>query len=281
MPDHLLKQPRARRRSSSRRACAILVLPVLLGGCEYGRGAIAMMQSTAAFTACTPDPRILCEPGSEALAAQLAAQLPQAMAAIEQAQFSPFVSTVRVVAYASRESYARYGGVGPESAGAATRGAAHISPAILRHPDGLAKILAHEMSHVHLAQHLGSVKMISLPRWFMEGLATWASDGGGGPVYEPNVRHAIRHGRHFEPIAWQPWWRPFQPPPKGMSWPVYYSQTRMFVRFMHESDPAAFRRLLERLGAREAFPDAIATAYGRPLDALWREFLASLGPGAG
>ncbi len=50
----------------------------------------------------------------------------------------------------------------------------------------------------------------------------------------------------------------------------------MFVTFMHDRDPQAFRRLLDRLGARQPFAEALAAAYGRPLDALWKEFLDSL-----
>jgi hypothetical protein len=66
-------------------------------------------------------------------------------------------------------------------------------------------------------------------------------------------------------------------PPQAMSWPVYYSQTGMFVGFMHDTDPAAFGKMLAALGRREAFADAVSASYGRPLAALWQEFLASLG----
>lgn len=271
MPDAPL-QPRTRRL----RACLALVLPLLLGGCEYGRYLVAMTHSTAAFTACTPDPRILCEPGAQTLAGRIAPLVPAALATVERRQFPSFAGPVRIVVYASRDSFARYGGVSPTAAGVATRGAVHISPVILQHPDGPGPIVAHELSHLNLALQLGSWRMARLPGWFMEGLAVWVSGGGGGAVYEPNVRHAIRHGKHFEPIAAQPWWRPFQPPPAGMSWAAYYSQTRMFVAFMHDADPPAFGKMLAALGRREAFADAVATSYGRPLATLWQEFLASL-----
>lgn len=78
-------------------------------------------------------------------------------------------------------------------------------------------------------------------------------------------------------IEVQPWWRPFQTPPKAMTWPVYYSQTGMFVSFMHDTDPAAFGKMLAALGRRKAFADAVSASYGRPRAALWREFVASLG----
>ncbi len=258
------------------RICAALVLPLLLGGCEYGSHLVAMTRSTSAFTVCTPDPRILCEPGAQALAASIAPLVPDAMAMIESKQFTAFDEPVRIRVYASPESFSRFSGASADAAGIATRGAVHISPTILRHPDGLAPIVAHELSHLNMALRLGRWSMVRLPGWFSEGLATWASGGGGGPAYEPNIRHALRNGRHFEPIGLQPWWRPFQKPPAHMSWTVYYSQTRMFVTFMHDRDPQAFRRLLDRLGARQPFAEALAAAYGRPLDALWKEFLAGL-----
>lgn len=258
------------------RICAALVLPLVLGGCEYGSHLVAMTRSTSAFTACTPDPRILCEPGAQKLAARIAPLVPQAMATILGKQFPAFDEPVRIRVYASPESFSRFSGAGAGVAGIAIRGAVHISPMILRHPDGLAKIVAHELSHLNMALRLGRWRMVRLPGWFSEGLATWASGGGGGPAYAPNIRHAIRNGRHFEPIALQPWWRPFQKPPEHMSWTVYYNQTRMFVAFMHDRDPQAFRRLLDRLGAREPFGEALAAAYGRPLEDMWREFVASL-----
>jgi hypothetical protein len=254
----------------------VLALSLLLGGCDYGRHLVAMTRSTAAFTACTSDPRILCEPGAAKLAATIAPLVPPAMAAIAARQFPTFAAPVRIYVYASPEGFSRHSGAGTAAAGMATRDAVHISPAILRHPDGPAGIVAHELSHLNMALQLGAWRMVRLPGWFSEGLATWASGGGGGPAYEPNLRHAIRNGRHFEPIDLQPWWRPFQTPPAHMSWPVYYNQTRMFVTFMHDRDPAAFRGLMDRLGERMPFSRAVAEAYGRPLSALWREFIASL-----
>ena len=121
------------------RACAVLVLSSLMGGCEYGQQLVAMTRSTSAFTACTPDPRILCEPGSEALAARIAPLVPQGLAIIAVKQFPSFPKPVRLYVYASRESYARHGGVSPESVGSMTRGVVHISPLVLGHPDGPAK----------------------------------------------------------------------------------------------------------------------------------------------
>lgn len=268
MPD-----PTAARRL---RAGPILLLSLLLGGCEYGQHLVAMTRSTSDFSTCTPDPRILCEPGAQALAARIAPLLPQALATIERKQFPSFAAPVRIQVYASPDSFARYSAASASAAGVATRGAVHISPLILSHPDGPADIVAHELSHLNLAQQLGPWRMVRLPGWFSEGLATWASGGGAAGVYEPNVRHAIRHGRHFEPIEVQPWWRPFQKPPANMRWPAYYSQTGMFVRFMHERDPQAFRRLLDRLGERVPFAEAVTAAYGRPLADLWQAFLASL-----
>lgn len=89
------------------RACTILVLSLLLGGCDHGRHLVAMTRSTAAFTACTPDPRILCEPNAEKLAAQIAPLVPPALAIIEGKQFAHFASPVRIQVYASPESFSR------------------------------------------------------------------------------------------------------------------------------------------------------------------------------
>ncbi|MEW6759276.1 MAG: hypothetical protein AB1437_00510 [Pseudomonadota bacterium] len=89
------------------RICAALVLPLLLGGCEYGSHLVAMTRSTSAFTVCTPDPRILCEPGAEALAARIAPLVPEAMATIQGKQFPAFDEPVRIRVYTSPESFSR------------------------------------------------------------------------------------------------------------------------------------------------------------------------------
>jgi hypothetical protein len=119
--------------------------------------------------------------------------------------------------------------------------------------------------------------MARLPAWFSEGLATWSSSGGAaGGAYEPNVLVGLRHGKHFDPVEAQSLWKPYLVLPDRMSFPTYYSQTRLFVAFMHDADPAAFRQLLGRLGRREAFAGAVEAAYGRPVAVLWREFLTGL-----
>lgn len=260
------------------RAGLMLALALGLGGCHVGRGIVARMQPTSAFVACTPDPRILCEPGSEALAARVAAALPVAQASIEQAQFARFPDPVRIHTYASRASFSRHSSAGPAAAGVVTFGIAHISPVALALPEGVQAILTHELSHLHLAQQLGSLSMSRLPAWFSEGLATWASSGGGGGnAHEPNVIVGLRHGKHFDPVEAQSLWKPYLVLPERMAFSTYYSQTRLFVAFLHDADPAAFRQLLDRLGRREPFAGALHAAYGRPLAALWREFLASLG----
>ena len=260
------------------RACLALVLALGLGGCHLGGPLLAMTQSTARFTTCTPDARILCEPGSEALAARIAAELPAALGSIEKAQFARFAAPVRVLTYASADSFSTHSSASPGAAGVVIFGAAHISPVALRHADGVAKILAHELSHLQLAQQLGALSMSCLPAWFSEGLATWASNGGAaGQAYEPNVLVGIRHGQHFEPVEAQSLWKPYLVLPRRMAFPTYYSQTRLFVAFMHERDPDAFRVLLARLGRRDSFGDAVRAAYGRPVAGLWQEFVASIG----
>ena len=259
------------------RLVLVLVFALGLGGCHIGRPLIAMTQSTSSFSACTADARILCEPGSEVLAARVAQALPAAVPTIEKAQFSRFAAPVRIHTYAGPESFSTHSSASPGAAGVVIFGVAHISPVALRHPDGLEKIVTHELSHLNLAQQLGALSMARLPAWFSEGLATWASDGGGrAQAYEPNVLVGIRHGQHFEPVESQSLWKPYLVLPKRMAFSTYYSQTRLFVAFMHERDPDAFRALLGKLGRRDGFGDAVRSSYGRPVAALWQEFMASI-----
>ena len=87
----------------------------------------------------------------------------------------------------------------------------------------------------------------------------------------------IRHGQHVDPVESQSLWKPYLMLPKRMAFSTYYSQTRLFVAFMHDRDPEAFRALLGKLGRRDGFGAAVQSSYGRPVAALWQEFLASIG----
>lgn len=237
-------------------------------------GARAWLSSKADFTQCTPDPRIWCEPGAEALGARIAPLLPAAIERNLEAFGMPFAAAIRVNVYASDHSFARYSAVPARAAAAVTLGEVHVSAKLKDWPaERSASILTHEMAHLHLIQRIGPSGIAKLPNWFWEGLPTYFSNGGGaGQVTRAEAVSAFANGRHFTPEDSGSLLAPKYADSYQLTPGMYYRQAAVLIGWMDQKDPAAFRRLVAALGKGEPFGPATASAYGRPLAALWAEF---------
>ena len=256
---------------------AVMLIFVLapLSGCTVARVAKAWTQSKAGFSPCTADPRILCEPGSAALAQKILPLLPAAIESIERAQYAPFAKPIRIYTYATIQSYATHSGGAEYSAGSASLSTIHLSPKLLQMPERIPAVLIHELSHLHLQQPIGSLAWARIPSWFHEGLATLVSNGGGAEtVTAQEALEAFAHGKHFVPEESQ--WALF--PRSASSYDLrphmYYRQAALFVGYLRESDPEAFRQMLQAIATKVAFAQAVQSSYGKPLQALWHAFLA-------
>ena len=255
---------------------AVMLIFVLapLSGCTVARVAKAWTQSKASFSPCTADPRILCESGSEALAQKILPLLPEAIESIERAQYAPFAKPIRIYTYATTRSYANHS-AGVDSVGSVSLSTIHLSPKLLQFPERTPAILVHELSHLHLQQRVGTLAWARIPSWFHEGLATLVSNGGGAEtVTAQKAREAFAQGKHFVPEESQ--WAMF--PRSASSYDLhphmYYRQAVLFVGYLRESDPEAFRQMLQAIATKVAFAQAAQSSYGKPLQALWQAFLA-------
>ena len=256
---------------------AVILIFVLaaLSGCTVARVAKAWTQSKAGFRLCTADPRIFCAPGAEALAQKILPLLPAAIDSVERAQYAPFAKPIHVYTYATTRSYANHSGGVEYSAGTASLSTIHLSPRLLQTPERTQAVLIHELSHLHLQQLIGTVAWARIPSWFHEGLATLVSNGGGAEtVTAQAAREAFAHGKHFVPEESQ--WAMF--PRTASSYDLrphmYYRQAALFVGYLRESDPEAFRQMLQAIATKVAFAQAVQSSYGKPLQALWHAFLA-------
>ena len=257
---------------------ALLLIALGLGGCTLARVSRAWLQSREDFKACTPDPRIRCEAGSEALAARIAPLLPGAMEAIERAQYAPFAGAVVIYVHASRESFARYSGAPESAAGAVSLGVLNLSPKLLVTPERSEGILRHELSHLHLLLAMGSMlDWARLPAWFHEGLATYVSNGGGAETVPPEEAvRALREGRRFVPDASQWAVLPKNAASYGLQPHLFYREAALFIAYLHDTDAQAFEKLIAAIAARQRLDTALAAAYGAPLPVLWARFIDAL-----
>lgn len=255
---------------------AVILIFVLtpLSGCTVARVTKAWTQSKEDFSQCTADPRIFCEQGSEALAIKIMPLLPTAVDLIERSQYAPFAKPMRIYTYATTRSYASHSGALDSSSGAVSLGTVHLSSKVLQAPERTQAILAHELSHLHLQQQIGTLAWARIPSWFHEGLATRMSNGGGAEtVSEQDALYAIAHGKHFVPEESQWIMFPRTASSYGLHPHMYYRQSALFVDYLRESDPRAFQQLLQAISAKMVFAEALAFSYGKPLQALWQDFL--------
>ncbi len=233
----------------------------------------ANLKSKQAFTHCTGDPRIWCEPGSDALAAEVARHLDTAIATIERTQFGRIALPVNIYTYASHASFAEYTGMS-EPRAAVFNGAMHVSPVSLRANGGLAPTLVHEMSHLQLNLELGTWAFGGLPTWFSEGLATHLSGGAGAEmVNETGAVFAMEEGKCMTPAAQGSRLSINRHVPQVNRIDMLYRQGAMFIAYLEQRNSAAFKAMLEGVARKQTVGKAIGGAYGLALPALWGQFL--------
>lgn len=258
-------------------ALAVLGGAVVLlscGGCTLTRVAGAYLRSTADFKACTPDPRIACQPGSEALAHAIAPYVDQAVRTVESAHENAFAKPIVIRTYTTQEDFARFSGATGYAEGAVSFGVLHLSPKLLSTPERIPAIVTHEMSHLNLSLTLGTWSWAHLPGWFHEGLATWVSGGGGAEtVTAADAWASIRAGQRFTPEDHGSPFSYTNAATYQLKPHMYYRQASLFIAYLHDRDPGAFCTWLGALEQGRTLPDAFDTAYHLRLDALWQDFL--------
>jgi hypothetical protein len=255
-------------------ATAAACLP-LLASCTLGRGANDGAQAKEGFTQCTPDPRILCEAGSEKLALRLQPMLDDALAEVTEAQLAAFAAPVQVTTYNSVESFTANSGAAHYAQGALGHGSIHFSPTLLDTPGRTHGLLLHELSHLHLYQQLGPLAWGRLPSWFHEGLATSVAGGGGAETFsDVDALYSMASGQCFMPEESASPLFPKKGASYGLNPHMFYRQAGMFVSYLRASDPQAFKRLLAAVGARQEFASAVRSSFGDSLQPQWQQFLA-------
>jgi hypothetical protein len=165
---------------------------VAVQGCAELHEVATALRETSDF-APTSDPRVFAEPGNETLTAATAAAVPGAIRRVEDALGGPFTIPVRVYVCATIDSYKRF--TNSERSGGNTTIAKKIfiSPKSENTPQRIPAVVAHELTHLHVAQRLGLWRTRGLPSWFSEGLAAFVSGGGGAEgVTDADAAREIR-----------------------------------------------------------------------------------------
>jgi hypothetical protein len=264
-----------RPRKGARVALIVLAVAIALGVIVNAvlpfRIIAAALKSKDGFVACVGDPRVLCEPGSDELATEVASHLAEAIGTIARSQFGTFSKPIVIYTYTTHASFAAHTGFSHPQA-VVFNNTIHVSPEAFRDPIG--PLIIHEMSHLALYQATGMWTMSGLPNWFMEGLATYVSGGAGaGRVTEEGATRRMAEGACITPRTSESRLNPLERIPAKFGTNLFYRQGAMFVAYLQSANSAAFERLLDGVVRKEPFADAVTRAYGVPLEVLWTRFL--------
>jgi len=239
-----------------RPAAAILLLASALSGCATSRSSFRCeAKGGRAWIAVYSDPFVVVTDLDESDARALAEELDLVRIAVASSLFQrrhdpPIRATV--IAFKATADYQAFAPVG--SAAYYARGTA--DPKIVM-PGKMGieqrRVLAHEMAH-----HVSSYVLLREPRWFSEGLATWAETVGAtesgvrmvtGPV--PLGRRVLSRPQRIparQLLAWDG-----TVPPGGLA--PYYDAAWLLVHYLSNEYPEALRAFEARLAGAED-PDA-------------------------
>jgi hypothetical protein len=221
--------------------------------------------------------------GADDYARVVSAMLPSAIARIEAVHGRPFAHPVPVGVYATPEAYAVANGLGSaRPVGVTFFGRVNLSPDLYaRQRQRLCAILTHELSHAHIQGWISANAYIHLPNWFKEGLAVMVSEGGGAEfVSEQEARAAIQRGEHITvddsgSLRTLVEVRFERPPPRATPSHLIllaYRQAGMFVAYLHDSDRAAFARMMNAILDGCSFVEAVTIGYRGDVQSLWQKF---------
>jgi hypothetical protein len=241
----------------------------------------ALTKSTADFAPHPVDSRVRFEKGTEEEAAGVAAFLREAVASIEAEQGRPFKKPFQVFVCATQRSFNEFLGLPPTAPirGAVRLGEVFLAPSAFswNGRDLHRESLLHELSHLHLRQHLGFRAFRGhVPSWFHEGLADLVSGAGGESVPESDAISSIRSGRGLNPEASGHLWSLRRINDNGLGGPMFHRQSQMFLRYIRDRDPGVFQRFLEDLLEERELAGPFETHFGLGTREMWQEFVASL-----
>ncbi len=252
---------------------ALAVIGVLPYAYRVVRYAEAATRSTRQFRVSSLDSRVAYEPGAEAMAGVVAAAMPAAVDTVERKQYRAFNGPVRVYLCATVDSFAKYG-ASSRAAGFTSNHRVFLSPKPENTAERMPRILTHELSHLHLGENRGVLGLARLPVWFVEGLGTEVSAGGGAEgITDAEVRRTVAAGRTFVPdvdgaLLWRQGAGAF-----NLDEHLFYAQAGAFVGYLRSLDERRFQSLLRTVEDGGALGDAFARAYGFPMDTAWGRFV--------
>lgn len=256
----------------SMRTFIIVLFGLLLSGCTATKAFVAIFEDTDDFRTFEKDPRVKFEPGAEINAQIVSESLDESIESIEKNQYRKFAKPVVIYVTASEESYFNY--CVNRSGGCVLNERLFISPKKENTAERIPRVLAHELSHLHMEQMLGMWKWnMRVPSWFREGLAVYASAGAGAEnVSIAMAKQAIESGICIEPNTEGSLIHPRSASYFGLDTHMFYRQAGLFVSWLHEQNNDGFKELILNIQSGQEFEQSVVKAYGIGIEASWNKF---------
>jgi len=223
---------------------------------------------------------IYYETGSEDIAKEIDGFVGDLLSEIEKAQYIKFKSPedIKIYVFSEAERYSNYSMASIKTRGSATTNEIYISPIIRDRLGTLRSIVAHELSHIHIRQYVGTWDYINdIPEWFHEGLAvTVSGDGGAEKVSKLEASKYLSEGKHFIPRTKGGLLKHKTAHDYGLKPQMYYRQSSMFIRYLIHLDPNAFKRCYTALAEGDSFGSVWKLNYSKDLSELWVGFMSEI-----
>ncbi|PCJ44325.1 MAG: hypothetical protein COA99_07045 [Moraxellaceae bacterium] len=244
---------------------------------------IAYIESTEHFLPHSEDSRVLFEEGAEDFSNIIADHMDDSIAMVESIHSEMFSEEVLVHICATLECYEKHTTM-RKSRGATIGDKVFLSPKLLARPKTTKSVLAHELSHLHLAQKLGGLTLYNnVPGWFQEGLATFVSEGGGAEkVSISDAEKALKSQSFFIPDINGSIFRMKNADSYGFTenysdpffaQNMYYRQSSMFVAYLKRTNITGFNRLMFQILSGVTFEKAFIENYDLGLEDTWYSFI--------
>ena len=243
----------------------------------FHQGCSSYARLTYDFKQIEETPEIFYDSGAEDLVSKISITVPASIGIVTKQQYIDFkdVENMKVYVFSTKERYSNFSGTTSKARGSATTNEIYISPIIRERIETLDKIVTHELSHVHLRQYIGTWRYwTDVPGWFHEGLAVEVSGGGGAEkVTSEQAIAAIKSGNYFKPREESSLFGHKYASDYGLKPQMYYRQSNLFVNYLINQNPDAFKNAYLALIKGTEFKDVWALYYGKPIHELWQEFL--------
>lgn len=253
-----------------------IVLIILFSFIIFGCGSYKMFKTPAELDPLSTDERVFFEPDAKYKAELISSLLDNQIKKIEETHYGSFKQPIRIYVFSRQNSFSKYA-IQAKAGGETYGNKILISPKKENTVNRIPGVVLHELSHFHLFGYLGLYKSRITPRWFIEGLAVWVSNGVGAEKSSKEDAIAqIIEGNHINPVTRHPLFFGETSHPPGMKTHMFYRQSALFVEYLIRLNENRFRELIQGVERGESFGIVFENAYGSTPKNVWDQFSEEL-----